>query len=75
MKRCFRDQPNKQNSYENVAAHATILVSGANTPEGAQTSMAVTGQSGQTSYNNGSIWVTDGYAEAMNGTYGEPSSS
>lgn len=63
------DQPNNQNNYSDVTEGTTVLVSGANTTSGAQTSMAVTGQSGTTLYNKGSIWVKDGYAEAMNGTY------
>lgn len=62
------DQPNQQNNANDVTANTTVLVSGTNTNIGAETSMAVTGTQEGT-YNYGSIWVTNGYAEAMNGVY------
>lgn len=63
------DQPNRYN-YSDVPSGTNVLISGRNTASGAETSSAVTGSAGTTRYNNGNIWVTDGFAEAMGGLYG-----
>ncbi len=70
------DQPNKQNNYADVEKGQTVVVNGANTATGAETSMAITGQEGKPGVNRGEIWVVsgeggtgNGYAEGMGGVY------
>ncbi|WP_462263531.1 beta strand repeat-containing protein, partial [Desulfovibrio piger] len=70
------DQPNQQNNYADVEKGQTVVVNGANTATGAETSMAITGQEGKPGVNRGEIWVVsgeggtgNGYAEGMGGVY------
>ena len=70
------DQPNQQNNYADVEEGQTVVVNGANTATGAETSMAITGQEDKPGVNRGEIWVVsgeggtgNGYAEGMGGVY------
>ncbi|MDM8330173.1 autotransporter domain-containing protein [Desulfovibrio piger] len=70
------DQPNQQNNYADVEKGQTVVVNGANTATGAETSMAITGQEDKPGVNRGEIWVVsgeggtgNGYAEGMGGVY------
>lgn len=70
------DQPNKQHNYRDVAEGQTIVINGANTTKGAETSMAITGKADKPGVNNGKIWVVNtggtnksGYAEGMGGAH------
>lgn len=64
------DQPGQQSSVT-IEKEKNILVSGKNTSSEDKSPMAVTGVSGSPLYNNGNIWVTDGYAEGMGGRNGD----
>ena len=70
------DRPNQQNNYADVEKGQTVVVNGANTVTGAETSMAITGQKDEPGVNRGEIWVVsgeggtgNGYAEGMGGVY------